>query len=119
MSTEQLSNIEGLDVQIGLTNCMDDENLFIEVLKMFAMQVDQDTATLEQQFNNDEWQEFGKTCHSIKGASASIGAVNIQESAAILERAGKDENADIISEVFPVFMQQLKGMRDQLNTTLS
>ncbi|QTH64874.1 Hpt domain-containing protein [Psychrosphaera ytuae] len=119
MSTEQLSNIEGLDVQIGLTNCMDDENLFVEVLKMFAMQVDQDKATLEQQFNNDQWQEFGKTCHSIKGASASIGAVNIQESAALLERAGKEDNATVITEVFPVFMQQLQSMKEQLDSLLS
>ncbi len=118
MSTEQLAQIEGLDVQAGLSNCMDDTSLYLEVLRMFAMQAEQDAAKLQHQFDNKEWQELGKTAHGIKGAASSIGATLIQESAALIEQSGKNSQSEMIEQAFPVFIEQLFAFKAKLETTL-
>ena len=114
MTTEHLSGIEGLDVKVGLANCMDDEGLFLEVLKMFAAQIAQDSQTLNEQFNEQSWSDLGKTCHGIKGASASIGATVIQESSAMLEHAGKTGESELINQVYPIFVKQLATIKQQI-----
>lgn len=118
MSIEQLASIEGLDVQAGMANCMDDSNLYIEVLRMFALQVEQDAATLKQQFEAQQWQELGKTAHGIKGAASSVGATFIQESAALIEQAGKRGDSDTTTQTFPIFIEQLFSLKSQLDSVL-
>lgn len=110
MAFEALAQIEGLDVQTGKNNCMDDEALYVSVIGMYKEQLEQDLPKLKELFDAKDWINFGRACHGIKGASASVGAVDIQQSSAELEQAGKTEDGATIEANINAYLEQLQAM---------
>lgn len=108
MSVASLAKLDGLDVTQGLRNCMDDESLYLSIVEMFITQLKQNLGELQQQFESNEWIGYGKTCHSIKGASASVGATAIQSFSSELEAAGKLEDDETITTQHINFIELLK-----------
>lgn len=97
MAVEKLKLIEGMDVESGIRNCMDDEDLYMSIVDMFVAQLQSDLTSLQSQFEQQDWVAYGKTCHGIKGAAASVGASAVQNDSAILEAAGKNsDEAEIV-----------------------
>lgn len=92
MDINNVSQIDGINVVQGVKNCMDDETLYMSIVEMFVTQLKQNVDDLQSQFDASDWLTYGKTCHSIKGAAASVGAEKIQQFSATLEAAGKAEN---------------------------
>jgi len=109
MALDYFRQISGLDVDQGLKNCMDDEDLYVSILEMYVTQLNDNLPELEGLFGNQDWETYGKTCHAIKGASASVGAVDIQGSAASLEAAGKNMDGSAIEQGHASFCQQLQN----------
>ena len=117
MALDYFRQINGLDVDQGLKNCMDDADLYASILEMYVNQLNDNIPELENLYNSQDWSAYGKTCHAIKGASASVGAVNIQSCAAGLETAGKDMNAGVIEQGHSAFCQQLRQAITDLSQT--
>lgn len=92
MSIEALKQVDGLDVVTGIQNCMDDEDLFLSILGMYVEQLKEDSVKLAEAFAEENWILYGRICHGIKGASASVGAIDIQQQSQQLELAGKNED---------------------------
>jgi HPt (histidine-containing phosphotransfer) domain-containing protein len=115
MSFDKLQQIDGLDTAQGLVNCMDDESLYCSIVGMYVDQLKQNIPTLTSQFESQDWVEYGRTCHSIKGASASVGAVKIQEKSASLEQAGKNEQINVISAEHEKFIALLNEAVEQMS----
>ena len=119
MVIENIRRLDGLDVDLGLKNCMEDEDLYLSILDMYVAQLKDNIPELEGLRNNQEWTTYGKTCHSIKGASASVGAVKIQTLSASLEAAGKDEDAGTIEQSHVDFCDVLQSTIDSISTATS
>ena len=118
MTIDALQTIEGLDTKTGLTNCMDDEQLFNDVLAMFIVQLEQDIPVIRQLFNLGDWIGFGKACHSIKGAAASVGAFKVQEQSAILEKAGKEQDETTIKSIYDNYILLLETTKSAIKESL-
>ena len=109
MSLEQLRQLEGLDVDQGLVNCMDDEGLFLSVIGMYIDQIKEYLPALIQHFEGNNFDEYGKLAHSIKGASASVGAHVVQDHSLVLEQAAKEGDHAIILEQHNTYFALLQS----------
>jgi HPt (histidine-containing phosphotransfer) domain-containing protein len=118
MSIEALSSINGMDTKQGLNNCMDDEDLYKSIIGMFVEQLISDIPKLTQEYEVENWIEIGKIAHSIKGASASVGAFEAQKAAAGIEHAVKNNNISTITENFQAFISLISSTSEALKQNL-
>lgn len=118
MTIEALQLVSGLDYKTGLTNCMEDEQLYKDVISMFIVQLEQDIPMVRQFYNTEDWIGLGKACHGIKGAAASVGATEVQDASATLEKAGKEGNADVIQSEFEQYIVLLESFKDSISNAI-
>ena len=118
MSLESIRQIDGLNVEQGLKNCMDDEDLYRSVLEMYITQLQGNLPELDELFQAQDWAAYGRTCHAIKGASASVGAANVMSFSATLEAAGREDNDAIIRQQHGAYSEQLQSTIDELTASL-
>lgn len=83
---QSLEAIPELDVQTGLSYCMDEE-FYIEMLKEY-IHADKLSA-LGQFFDAGDWNNYCTSIHALKSTSLTIGAVALSEDAKELEMAAK------------------------------
>mgnify|MGYP000483126810 CR=1 FL=1 len=114
MSLESLRSIDGLDVDQGLINCMDDEGLFLSVVGMYVEQIKEYLPALIEHFQTSNFDEYGKLAHSIKGASASVGVHNVQTQSQVLEQAAKQGDFAPIQEQHESYYTLLTSTIEQL-----
>jgi signal transduction histidine kinase/DNA-binding response OmpR family regulator/HPt (histidine-containing phosphotransfer) domain-containing protein len=110
--------IEGVDVKRGISLTGGTEAGYRKVLVQFAADAAERLDWLEGFFaeykerdsrQNSELDLAGFTIrvHALKGAAATIGAVEVSKDAAALEAAGKAGDAAAIGELLPFFLIQL------------
>ena len=90
-------NIPGIDTEKGLNLYGDDEEIYLIVLNSYVSNM---PAVLEKirSVSEETLPAYSISVHGIKGTSANIGAVNLQEQAAELERMAKAGNlAEILA----------------------
>ena len=118
MSLEALRQLDGLDVDQGLVNCMDDEGLFLSVVGMYIEQIKEYLPALIEHHSSNNFDEYGKLAHSIKGASASVGAHKVQAHSFELEQAGKNGDGDTIQTKHQAFYELLESTIAQLEQSI-
>ncbi|MCR4908690.1 MAG: response regulator [Lachnospiraceae bacterium] len=86
----------GLNVTSALEYCMNDRELYEEILIDYAEIEITRARELEEYFKASDWYNYQVRVHAIKSSSRTIGAEDLSVSARILEQASADGNADII-----------------------
>lgn len=113
---QQLNKLEGLDIQIGISYCMKEEDFYIEMLQEY-MKADK-LANLKQFFNEEDWKNYEITVHALKSTSLMIGAVSLSEEAKALEMAAKKGDAGYIrthhEEVMKEYIRLTDGIKEIL-----
>lgn len=109
VSLANLQQIDGINASQGLTNCMDDEELYLSIITMYVEQVEEYLPQLIKAVSDNNLTDYGNLAHSIKGASASVGAETVQQLAAQLEQAGKQQNTSEIEQHHEQFMALLNS----------
>jgi len=99
-----------IDKEIGLSYCMDMEDLYTDMLAAFCDQCEEYMPQLEQYFNNKDWAMYAMVAHGIKGNALNIGAVNFSKLSLEHELAGKQENAAFIEAEYSKYMAALKQL---------
>ena len=86
-------DIPGLDVQKGLALYDDEEDIYLIVLKSYAANT---PAVLDKirSVSPETLSNYSISVHGIKGTSANVGAVKIQEAALELEKMAKAGDLD-------------------------
>ncbi|NVK24080.1 MAG: Hpt domain-containing protein [Gammaproteobacteria bacterium] len=118
MSLESLKTIDGIDAEQGLVNCMDDEGLYLSIVGMYVDQISEYLPLFAEHYDNEQWEEYGKLAHSVKGASASVGATSIQEVSAELEAAAKQQNIAVIQEKHSSYIELLTDTLSKLQASV-
>lgn len=88
---------DGIDVKTGLSYCGSDEELYRSFLYAYVKEEKDKEACLNKAFAEKDWKNYGVYVHSLKSTSRMIGAVDLSEKAADLERAANDYNAEVIT----------------------
>lgn len=105
MTTEEiLEHLEGLDVRMGIKNCADSVEVYIDLLRTYA------TGNLSHAltgfYEKEDLANYAVTAHSIKGASKNIGATDIADRAYSLERAGNRGDINYIWDNHDEFVEE-------------
>jgi len=102
-------NISGLNVEAGLSNVGDDEEIYRLVLIAFVEEgkdnIDNLLSTKDSDIKN-----FIVYSHALKSACNNIGATDLGEKARLLEFAGKDNDLTYINASLDSFINELKEL---------
>ena len=83
-----LVSIQGLDVDQGLRVCAGDAGIYLRVLRRFAKSYAKGMAEIDSALSEPTLDGLGRAGHSLRGASASIGAFEVERLARRLEAFG-------------------------------
>ena len=117
---EGMSSVDGLDVGRGLELFGRDIGFYLSMLSHFAAIYREGSAELERAFVDSSPAGFAAAAHSLRSASASIGAVRLERSAHDLERlALRNDHAADIAEGATDLRLQLALFVRQLGRTVA
>jgi CheY-like chemotaxis protein len=115
--------IEGLDINRGINMTGGSEQGYREVLFLYYKDVLKRLDLLQDVPARETLDNFITQVHALKSASASIGAAEIAETAALLEEAGKKGDIRTIKKELANFRNTLssliEGIQEALENTLS
>ena len=115
---EKLPDIPGVDVKRGIINTGGTLEKYSMVLSVFCKDVDERIPLLQSLPTASTLTQFTTYIHAIKSSLATMGAKDLAEGAAKLERAGKKEDFALIEKNLPVFVDKLKNLINDIHTTL-
>jgi len=103
-----LEKLNGLNTELGMSYCLDDEDIYREVLEEY---VNSDkTAELEEFFTKKDWKNYQIRIHGVKSTSLTIGAEELSKNALALETACKEDREDFLLENHESFMRDYKAV---------
>jgi CheY-like chemotaxis protein/HPt (histidine-containing phosphotransfer) domain-containing protein len=105
----QLKNIDGFDTEAGLTNVGNYEEAYIEVLRAFFSDFDNQIEGLRESIALENWKDYTIRIHGLKGSFLNIGAKDLGKWAYDLEMASKAGDTDKCKrEINPICQAMLK-----------
>jgi len=88
----KLSEIEGLDVNSGLSYIGQNKENYIGLLEFFSENCKTYIDELKNTWNEEDWEHYAIKVHALKGVLANLGAEALSKWAAKLETASKSMN---------------------------
>lgn len=113
---DMLEKLDGIDVELGMSYCMDDENFYREVLEEYVNSDKSDE--LEKLFDAGDWENYRIRIHAVKSTSLTIGAKALHEEALELENACKAADIDTILDLHGCCMMDYREILDKIREAL-
>jgi CheY-like chemotaxis protein len=110
--------IEGMDVEKGITMAGGTEAAYREILDLYCRDVENRMPFLRVPSGMEDMKSFVIQVHALKSASAGIGADALSAKALFLENAGGENNVELIAEHLPGFRQDLSTLTAQISAVL-
>ncbi|MCR5473871.1 MAG: response regulator [Lachnospiraceae bacterium] len=82
-----LLEMRGFDTVAGLSHCGDDTDIYMSVLSEFSKEYSKKSENLRKYYDRKEWKDYSILIHSVKSSAKTIGAMELSQLAAGLERA--------------------------------
>jgi signal transduction histidine kinase/CheY-like chemotaxis protein len=114
-----LPDIEGVDVRLGLSRLGGSESRYLDLLAMFSSDALAGMPVLEQTPEGDFPSSFITLVHALKSALANIGANKLSQTAALMEKAGREKDKSIIEANLPMFRNELIKMIERIQEAVS
>lgn len=99
-------SIPGVDIDTGMMNVGDDEEIYQIVLETFVEEAAENKEKLLE-FRSNDVANFTIYAHSLKSANNNIGALELGEKARLLEMAGKENDTAYIEANVDSFCDEL------------
>ncbi|MCX6647240.1 MAG: Hpt domain-containing protein [bacterium] len=96
-----------LNKDLALENMGGDEELFKEVLVIYQEEASRKMSDLHTAIEESDSEGIRFAAHSLKGASANIGAVTVREIASEIEMAGSDKRISVVTELVDRLHEEL------------
>ncbi|MCR5719977.1 MAG: response regulator [Lachnospiraceae bacterium] len=92
-SVEELKEkFDFLDIPTGLLYCMNDEEMYTDMLESFVKKGFCDE--LDNAFKEGDWDEYERKTHALKGLAMTIGAIRLNHLAVDMNNALKNKDRD-------------------------
>lgn len=101
-----------IDRTLGLSYCMDSEEIYQEMLIEFRKQIEEYLSELDACFKSADWERYASIAHAIKGNALTIGASNFSEVSKKHEFAAKEKNEDFIRTEYPNYADAMKQLAE-------
>ena len=111
-------DIDGLDVDSGISISGGSEDIYLETLGMFYKDCLEKINYIGECLENGNIQLYVIHVHGLKSASANIGALELSEAAKALENAGAQGDMGYIERHNDVFVRELKLLLERINAVL-
>lgn len=95
--TSEVLSVEGLNTKQALA-LLGSEKLYLQILRDYYLSIDKRAAIISEAFEKGDLKVYTIEVHSLKSTSRQIGADDLSELAARLEKAGNDRDAKYISQ---------------------
>ena len=110
---DSLSRYEDLlDIETGMTYCMNDENFYMEMIADFKL--GDRTAKMQAYFEAEDWQNYRILVHALKSNSLTIGAIMLYKETKALEAACKEGDAAYVKEHHSDMMGRYQALLDTI-----
>ncbi len=109
---DRLRRIDGLDADLGLQYCMEEEDLYREALGMYIS--GEKSEALDQCLKQEDFENYRIYVHALKSTSMNIGATVLSEEARISEFACKEENYELVEMRHEELMRQYRELLRRL-----
>jgi signal transduction histidine kinase/DNA-binding response OmpR family regulator/HPt (histidine-containing phosphotransfer) domain-containing protein len=109
---QSLEDIEGLDIELGLSYCMSDMDFYKEMIGEYLK--GDKRPPLEDFFAKEDWENYRITAHALKSTSLNIGARAVSEQAKGLEFAARDNDTEYIKSHHKEVLEQYSVLREEL-----
>ena len=110
-----VNGIEEINVSIGLSGASGVERLYYEAVKLCCENLPAECEKMSLSLAGGDIGGFAISVHGIKSVLATIGAIDLSDTALALETAAKDGDAGACEEVFPDFCESLLALHKQLS----
>jgi HPt (histidine-containing phosphotransfer) domain-containing protein len=111
--------IDGVNISEGMTRAGGSLPRYIEILKLYCRDVEARLPVFERVPDIAGMNDFVVCVHALKSASANIGAGSLSEMAALLEKAGRDEDIETIRYNLDTFKGNLSAAIGNIGAALS
>lgn len=115
---EEFDDVPELDVRRGLMQIGGDVEAYRKTLGILSRSLPSSCANLDSFSQSGDMKALATEAHGLKGSLANLGASELSEKAAALERAGKSgdlgyctSEAQVLSSLLTVFNEKLKKIR--------
>ena len=106
-----------IDVSLGLAQCGENKDFYIEILKMLYEDAPEQLQVLKTLWDNKDYPNYIVHIHSLKTQLLNIGYTSLAEDARSLEFAGKENRYEYIDEHLEAFITSYKVLTEQLAHT--
>jgi len=103
-----------IDKKIGLSYCMDSEDIYYDILPVFASQCEEYVPELDKCYQEKNWKQYATIAHALKGNSLNIGACNFSKFSLQHEMAAKEGNEVYIVENYELYIAAMKGLMEKI-----
>jgi CheY-like chemotaxis protein len=114
---KQFKNIDGLDTEAGLTHVGNYEEAYIEVLRAFFSDVDNQVEGLRGALASEDWKDYTIRIHGLKGSLLNIGAKDLGKRAYELEMASRAGDTDKCKQETDPICQAMARFKAALGKT--
>lgn len=112
-----LEKLYGIDVELGMSYCLDDEDCYLEILEEYVNSAKIDE--LNGFFAGKDWSNYRILIHAVKSTSMTIGAKELSGKALALENACKDLDEEYIlnnhEDCMEMYRSVLKTITEAIN----
>ena len=100
--------LTGIDTAMGLHRCLNDDRLYISLLRRFASAGPRFAMDFASALSGNRWEDATRHAHTLKGTSGNLGATALAQSAAQLESACRSQAPEgEVREQFQTVMREL------------
>ena len=82
----------------GAISMIGNEELFMKILKEYYRVMHTKADKIKECYDAEDWENYTINVHALKSSSKQIGAMELSEMAAALEKAGNEKDIDFIKE---------------------
>ncbi|MBP8773234.1 MAG: Hpt domain-containing protein, partial [Aeromonadaceae bacterium] len=113
-----LPTLEGLDTELGLRRVMGNEQLYRNLLRKFARSQQDAVTQIRHALQAKDHLLAERLAHTLKGVAGNIGASALQEQAATLERAIREQvdTRQLLDELEPALARLCHQLAEALDT---
>ena len=117
LAYSELINIQGINADLAVENCGSSvfaKNVCIDFLRA----IDDKAERIEKYFNEKDYEAYTIEVHGLKSSSRAIGAAELSDFAAFLEKCGDERRVDKIEKGTPELLALYKEYKDYLSPLL-
>ncbi len=105
-----LPEIDGLDTDSGLARLAGNRKLYLELLHRFAKDQAESSAQIAEALKTNDFSTSERIAHTVKGVAGTLGATEIQNTAALLETMFKNQQRDEAEQRLPEMENLIAAM---------